>query len=184
MTEKEITQISKTLSYVLRHKPEEIGIILDENGYVPVNELITQFNAYHKIQLTLEKLRQVVTENDKQRFAFNEDETYIRANQGHSIEINLGYQAQKPPDFLYHGTAVKNLASIRKTGLEKRNRHHVHLSADTETATKVGQRYGVPVILVVKSLEMHQNGFEFFKSDNEVWLTDMVKVTYIDFPDY
>ena len=182
MTSKEEFKISKILSYVLRHRPDELGLILDENGYVGVDELINQFNAYNQIQLTLEKLKQVVANNDKQRFAFSEDGSQIRASQGHSVKIDLGYQAQVPPALLYHGTAAANLPSIRKTGLVKRSRHHVHLSLDTATAKNVGSRHGSPVVLPIKALEMHQDGRLFYQSDNGVWLTDEIPVQYIIFP--
>jgi len=182
MTSKEEFKISKTLSYVLRHRPDELGLILDENGYVGVDELINQFNAYNQIQLTLEKLKQVVANNDKQRFAFSEDGSQIRASQGHSVKTDLGYQAQVPPELLYHGTAAANLPSIRKTGLVKRNRHHVHLSSDMATAKNVGSRHGSPVVLPIKALEMHQDGLLFYQSDNGVWLTDEIPVQYIIFP--
>jgi putative RNA 2'-phosphotransferase len=183
MTEKEIIKISKTLSYVLRHRPDEIGIILDENGYVSVEELITQYNAYSRDQLTREKLEVVVENNNKKRFAFSDDGLKIRASQGHSVNVDLGYEPQKPPDYLYHGTAAKNLNSIKKTGLEKRDRHHLHLSADTETAKNVGSRHGVPVVLVIRAGEMHHDGLVFYQSANGVWLTDSVPVQYIDFKD-
>jgi putative RNA 2'-phosphotransferase len=182
MTPKEEFKISKTLSYVLRHRPDELGLILDENGYVGVDELISQFNAYNQLQLTLEKLQQVVANNDKQRFAFSEDGSQIRASQGHSVKIDLGYQAQVPLALLYHGTAAANLPSIRKTGLAKRNRHHVHLSPDVATAKNVGSRHGAPVVLPIKALEMHQDGLLFYQSDNGVWLTDEIPVQYIIFP--
>jgi putative RNA 2'-phosphotransferase len=182
MSPKEEFKISKTLSYALRHRPDELGIILDENGYVGVDELIHQFNAYSQILLTLDKLKQVVANNDKQRFAFSEDGTKIRASQGHSVRIELGYEPQVPPEFLYHGTAASNLPSIRKTGLAKRSRHHVHLSPDVATAKNVGSRHGVPIVLPIKALEMHQDGRLFYQSDNGVWLTDEVPVQYIILP--
>ncbi len=182
MSPKEEFKISKTLSYALRHRPDELGIILDENGYVGVDELIHQFNAYSQIQLTLDKLKQVVANNDKQRFAFSEDGTKIRASQGHSVQVDLGYEPQVPPEFLYHGTAAANLPSIRKTGLAKRSRHHVHLSLDIDTAKNVGSRHGVPVVLPIKALEMHQDGLIFYQSANGVWLTDEVPLPYIILP--
>ncbi|MDJ1494667.1 RNA 2'-phosphotransferase [Cytophagaceae bacterium DM2B3-1] len=182
MSAKEEFKISKTLSYVLRHRPDEMGIILDENGYVGVDELIHQFNAYSQIKLTLEKLKQVVANNDKQRFAFSADGSMIRASQGHSVQVDLGYEAQTPPEFLYHGTAASNLPSIRKSGLAKRSRHHVHLSPDVDTAKNVGARHGVPVVLPIKALEMHQDGKVFYKSANGVWLTNEVPVDYIILP--
>ena len=120
--------------------------------------------------------------NDKQRFKFSDDGLKIRASQGHSVQVELGLPPVVPPDLLYHGTAIQTVASIRKTGLEKRKRQHVHLSLDEVTALKVGQRHGRPVILVVRAGEMHKAGHEFFLSANGVWLTDAVPVAFLDFP--
>ena len=178
MNEKEITRISKFLSLVLRHRPETIGITLDENGWTEVNYLIEQLNK-SGLNINSEVLNDVVANNNKKRFAFNEDKTKIRANQGHSIIVELGYQPMQPPEILYHGTSEKSVASILKTGLEKRSRHHVHLSSDKETAAQVGQRHGKPVILEVAAQEMYENGFDFFISENGVWLTDTVPVNYL-----
>lgn len=139
---------SKFLSLVLRHKPEEIGLSLDKNGWADVKDLLYRINVLNKIhgteEFTFEELEEVVRDNNKKRFAFNEDKTKIRANQGHSIDIDLNLKAVIPPDILYHGTATRFLSSIYKNGLEKQNRQHVHLSPDPETATKVGQRHGTP----------------------------------------
>lgn len=182
MQKNQMVKISKRLSYVLRHHPEAIELVMDEEGWVEVAMLIDRFsNNYFPI--TMEQLQQVVAENDKKRFAFNEDQTYIRASQGHSIGVQLGYEAIKPPEFLYHGTATRFANSIRKQGLKKQNRDHVHLSADEATAKSVGSRHGVPVILVVKALEMHQDGHKFFQSENGVWLTEKVPVRYLEFPE-
>ena len=177
-----MVKISKRLSYVLRHHPEAIELVMDEEGWVEVDMLLDRFsNNYFPIKL--EDLQTVVAENDKKRFAFNEDQTYIRASQGHSIGVKLGYEAIKPPEYLYHGTATRFANSIRQQGLKKRNRDHVHLSADEVTAKSVGSRHGVPVILIVKALEMHQDGHQFFQSDNGVWLTEHVPVQYLEFPE-
>ena len=178
MTEKEITAISKFLSLVLRHKPEKIGITLDENGWTDVSPLI-QKSRQAKVFLTPELLRHVVANNNKSRFAFDETGTKIRASQGHSIEVDLAYAPQIPPEILYHGTAEKSVASILATGLEKRRRHHVHLSADIETAVQVGQRHGKPVVLKILSGKMQESGFEFFRSENGVWLVEEVPVGFI-----
>ena len=182
MIDKALTQFSKMLSYVLRHRPDEIKLVSDESGYALVTELITQFNAHYPQQLSPEILAKVVAENSKKRFAFSEDGTKIRASQGHSIDIELGYTPQPPPECLYHGTALTHLNSIRATGSEKRSRHHVHLSADPAVAKAVGSQHGVPVVLTVKSGEMHRNGLAFYQSDNGVWLTDNVPIQYLDFP--
>jgi putative RNA 2'-phosphotransferase len=173
ITEKENTRISKLLSLVLRHQPESIGIVLDENGWTDVGILLRK--------LTIEKtaLDHVVATNSKKRFAFNEDETKIRANQGHSVEVELGYQAEKPPEVLYHGTGIGSVKAILQEGLSKQKRHHVHLSVDIETALKVGQRHGTPTVLEVNAEKMSRNNFEFYRSANGVWLTDHVPVEYI-----
>ncbi|WP_405205758.1 RNA 2'-phosphotransferase [Aquimarina sp. LLG6339-5] len=173
-------QISKFLSLILRHNPGKIGLQLDENGWADVNELIYKSNT-HRNQLNIEVLKEVVRTNDKKRFAFNEDDTKIRANQGHSIKVNLEYTPIQPPEFLYHGTVGKFREDIRRKGLLKMSRHHVHLSEELETAVKVGSRRGVPIILTVRSGEMYRDGIEFYQSDNGVWLTDTVPPEYIDF---
>lgn len=177
-----IKKISKFLSLILRHQPELIGIRLDENGWTNVKELI-QKSKRKMPGLTKAVLEEVVANNDKQRFAFNEDYTEIRANQGHSVTVNLEYQPVEPPRFLYHGTVAQFMPAIREKGLQKMNRHHVHISQDRETAIKVGSRRGKPIILTVRSGDMYKNGVEFYQSDNGVWLTDKVAPEYIDFKD-
>ncbi len=174
------TRISKFLSLVLRHRPEKIGLELDPQGWAEVNPLIDKLNA-HGLMVSRKILEEVVATNPKKRFALNDDQTKIRANQGHSIQIDHGFKPTEPPEILYHGTAQKFLKSILATGIQKRNRHHVHLSADLDTATNVGQRHGKVVILHVRALEMHKAGAEFYLSENGVWLTDEVKVAYIDY---
>ncbi|WP_271784256.1 RNA 2'-phosphotransferase [Aquimarina algiphila] len=173
-------QISKFLSLILRHNPGKIKLHLDENGWADVNELLSKAKRHQPI-LDFELLKEIVETNDKKRFAFNKDETRIRANQGHSIQIDLEYKPVRPPEFLYHGTVAKFMDAIREKGLLKMNRHHVHLSEERETATKVGSRRGKPIILNVRSGEMYTNGIEFFQSDNGVWLTDTVAPEYIEF---
>ncbi|MDX2305070.1 MAG: RNA 2'-phosphotransferase [Microscillaceae bacterium] len=181
MDEKKIIQTSKRLSLVLRHQPQLIGIELDEQGWVSV-EILLQAFCKHFYPIDLEHLCEVVANNNKKRFAFSEDTQKIRASQGHSVEIRLGYEPVEPPVQLYHGTATRFLESIRKSGLQKQKRHHVHLSADEDTARQVGSRHGVPFILTIKSGEMHRAGFAFFRSENGVWLTELVPVAYIIFP--
>lgn len=180
MHNKNIKNISKFLSLILRHKPQVIGLNLDEQGWASVEELLQKLAA-NKKGITMSELEWVVENNNKKRFSFNEDKTRIRANQGHSLKLDLGYEAVEPPEFLYHGTASRFIDSIKKTGLEKRNRHHVHLSQELDTAKSVGGRHGKPVILIVKSKEMHQAGHDFFVSKNGVWLTDRVPLGFIDF---
>ena len=166
------------MSLILRHNPGRVGIELDESGWVDVDVLIAAMNANGK-SVDRNIIDEVVETNDKKRFTFSDDGSKIRANQGHSINVDLKLESKEPPEFLYHGTATKNLASIKVEGLDKRNRQHVHLSSDKVTATKVGQRHGKVVILNVRSGDMHRAGFEFFLSKNGVWLTDNVPVEYI-----
>ena len=173
-------RISKFLSLILRHAPETIGLVLDEHGWVDVEELIAKAAQKGK-SFSWAELDEVVITNDKQRFAFNEDKSRIRASQGHSIDVELQLEIKEPPETLYHGTVPKFLDNIRRQGLQKMSRHHVHLSADRSTAEKVGSRRGEAVILIVRSKEMHADGFEFFLSENGVWLTNHVPVKYIDF---
>jgi putative RNA 2'-phosphotransferase len=180
MNEKITKDTSKFLSLVLRHAPEKIQLQLDENGWANVNELISQCNKFHK-KLNLELLEHVVDTNDKKRFAFNDDKTKIRASQGHSISVDLNIKAVTPPDFLYHGTVDKFLEIIKKEGLKKMSRQHVHLSKDKETAIKVASRRGKPIILVVNTRQMQEDGFLFYLSENKVWLTNEVLSKYIIF---
>jgi putative RNA 2'-phosphotransferase len=177
---KSVVKISKFLSLVLRHQPEKIGLSLDESGWTSVERLI-EASRKHGVEFTLEELHNVVANNDKKRFSLSEDGLLIRANQGHSIEVELGYDPITPPEILYHGTAERFLNSIKQQGLVKGKRHHVHLSADTDTAVKVGQRHGKPVILTVKAGSMEQAGFVFYLSANGVWLTEHVPVQYLGF---
>jgi putative RNA 2'-phosphotransferase len=172
--------ISKLLSYILRHSPETIKLKLDENGWADVNELIAKFDLYD-LTLDFDLLEYVVENNDKKRFAFNEDKTKIRASQGHSIAIELNLNETEPLEYLYHGTVEKFLSDIKTQGLQKMSRQHVHLSADKETANKVGGRRGKPVILTINSGAMHKAGYKFYLSANNVWLTDVVPAEYIEF---
>lgn len=178
LPEKEITKISKFLSLVLRHQPETIGITLDENGWTDVNVLIEKSKGAG-ITYNLDTLKHVVETNNKKRFAFNEKFNRIRASQGHSVEIDLGYSPQVPPEILYHGTAAKSVESIWLSGLEKRSRRHVHLSNDLETAVKVGQRHGKVFVFEVHAGLMYTDKVEFFLSENGVWLTDNVPAKYL-----
>jgi putative RNA 2'-phosphotransferase len=178
ISDKQLTHISKFLSLVLRHQPGIINIQLDQNGWTDVNELIEKANK-HGILFDRETLNQIVATNSKKRFAFNNSLDKIRASQGHSVTIELGYTNQKPPDYLYHGTGEKSVQSILQTGLEKRSRQHVHLSIDIETAIKVGQRHGKPFVFSVLAEQMYNDNFQFFVSDNGVWLTDNVPAKYL-----
>ncbi len=178
ISEKQQTRISKFLSLVLRHKPETIGIELDQNGWIDINQLIEKSNKYG-IQFDRETLNHIVATNSKKRFAFNDKFDKIRASQGHSIEIELGYTNQKPPKILFHGTSEKSVQSILGNGLKKQNRQHVHLSSNIETANKVGQRHGKPHIFKVFAEQMFNDNFKFFISENGVWLTDNVPEKYL-----
>lgn len=178
MDNKKLKNLSKFLSLVLRHKPEVIGLQLTAQGWANTDELIQKCQAQGK-QINLDILKQVVEQNDKKRFAFNEDHTQIRASQGHSIQIDLAYKPQEPPEILYHGTATRFLDSIFAQGLIKGKRHHVHLSANKTTALQVGQRHGKPVILEVAAKTMSRQGHEFFLSENGVWLTESVPSEFL-----
>ena len=170
-------EISKYISLILRHKPEVIGITLDEHGWANVDELIAGVSKTHPIDMAV--LEQIVSEDEKQRYSFNEDRTLIRANQGHSIPVDVELDEKIPPEILYHGTGEKYVNSIDKEGLIPKSRLYVHLSSNEETAYKVGQRHGKPVIYIVKSGEMYRDGYKFFRSVNNVWLTKNVPVQYL-----
>lgn len=177
----DLVKLSKFMSLVLRHKPEEIGLVLDDNGWASVEELITRANS-RGVRLTRDILQVVVETSDKKRFALSEDGIRIRANQGHSVEIDLALTPRQPPEILFHGTASRFLDSIRAQGLLRGKRQHVHLSPDETTAIKVGQRHGRPVVLRVLAERMHQSGHTFYLSDNGVWLIEHVPGEYLLFP--
>lgn len=172
------TSTSKFLSLILRHKPEEIGLTLDANGWASIEELI-DLAGRRGTRLSRPQIETIVAESDKQRFAISDDGTMIRANQGHSVDIALGLATQTPPDQLFHGTATRFLDSIRESGLHSASRQHVHLSSDVHAAEKVGSRHGKPVILVVESGQMARDGHLFYLSENGVWLTDNVPAKYL-----
>lgn len=174
-----LVSTSKFLSLVLRHQPEVIGLSLDDSGWADIDTLI-RLSQPHK-PLTRALIEQVVEENSKQRFAISDDGRRIRANQGHSIEVDLGFVPVTPPTLLYHGSATRFVDAIRREGLVKRSRQHVHLSADADTATAVGARHGKPAVLIVRAGDMAAAGHAFFRSENGVWLTDAVPVRFIDF---
>lgn len=178
LPDKENKRLSKFLSYILRHDPSAIDLALDEQGWADTDELVKKI-AQKEAGFSHEILQHIVTTNAKQRFRFNDDGKKIRASQGHSVEIELNYEEQQPPSILYHGTAEKFLTSILAQGLLKQQRHHVHLSADTETALKVGQRHGKPVILLVDAAAMFAAQHVFYQSDNGVWLTETVPAVFL-----
>lgn len=169
-------RLSKFLSRILRHRPQALGLTLDGEGWADIDELISAANE-HGRSLTRQDIERVVATNDKQRFTI--EGSRIRANQGHSIPVDLGLQPVVPPHILYHGTADKYLSNIRQQGLRKRKRQHVHLSPDIETASKVGRRHGNLVILQVDAEAMHAAGHQFFLSNNGVWLIDSVPAAYL-----
>lgn len=163
----------KYMSLLLRHSPEKENLDMDRFGWIPVKQLIS------RLDITMSDLEEIVEENNKQRFSFNSDKTKIRANQGHSVDIDLQLTEVKPTNTLYHGTATKFLSSIYKDGLIKGKRQHVHLSDNEKTATQVGSRHGTVYILNIDSEKMYDDGYKFYKSDNGVWLTDFVPREYI-----
>ena len=180
---KELTSASKFLSLVLRHQPEVVGMQLDPEGWLPIDELLQNANRTGK-QLSLELLHEVVASCEKKRFALSDDGLKIRASKGHSVpDVELNLVPITPPELLYHGTVAAFLDSIRVMGLVKRSRNHVHMSADIETAKKVGSRRGKSVMLLIYSHRMYQIGHTFYQSANGVWLTDTVPATFIDIPE-
>lgn len=173
-----LTRTSKYVSLLLRHKPEKAGIHLDKHGWAEVDELIKGVSKTH--MFNMEILEEIVRTDNKQRYSFNEDKTKIRANQGHSIPVDVELKEAKPPKQLWHGTGEKYVSAIDEQGLLHKNRLYVHLSTNEETAIKVGKRHGKPVLYTVNAEEMYQDGYKFFLSKNGVWLTDQVPVKYLD----
>jgi putative RNA 2'-phosphotransferase len=175
---KNYIQIGKTIAYLLRHNPEDL--VMDKNGYVSVSSLL------NKVDITQQELDHIVDTNDKKRLAYNEDKSKIRASQGHSIKVDVQLKASRPPRVLYHGTTSESYEKIKKTGLDKMRRLHVHLTDDYKIAYSVGKRYSKykePIVLEIDSAKMNTDGFKFFKSENDVWLTDNVPSKYIRVPE-
>ncbi len=172
-----LNNTSKYMSLILRHKPETIGISLDEHGWANVDELIAGIAKTYEFNMDI--LEEIVRTDNKQRYSFNEDKTLIRANQGHSLPVDVELKEAHPPEELWHGTGEKYVASIDAQGLIPKSRLYVHLSKDKETAVKVGQRHGKPVLYLVKSGEMYRDGYRFYLSVNGVWLTKEVPVGYL-----
>jgi putative RNA 2'-phosphotransferase len=177
-----LVRASKFLSLVLRHQPQEYDLAVDQHGWAVIDDVISAADRAG-IVLTHPLLQEIVSDNDKQRFAISEDGRSIRARQGHSIPIDLGLMALEPPALLYHGTAQRFLSSIRTQGLISRSRQYVHLSLDIQTALIVGQRHGDPVVLTVRSDTMYRDGHPFYRSENGIWLVDSVPIEYLIFPD-
>lgn len=181
MTDEPLIRVSKFLSRHLRHDPAGLGLTLAAGGWVNVADLLAAC-AQKRLPLTRAELDEVVAKNNKQRFSFDEIGARIRANQGHSVNVDLQLVPATPPAVLYHGTGHQTADAIRREGLRKMNRHHVHLSADVETAHVVGARHGRPIVFLVDAHAMHQNGHPFFRSDNGVWLVDDVPPAYLREP--
>lgn len=178
MDSKTLIKISKYLSLHLRHQPEKLGLTLEPGGWVAVDDLLVACSA-HRFPITRAALEEVVAGNDKQRFAFDQTGKKIRASQGHSVAVDLQLEPALPPRELYHGTGEKSVAAIQKSGLQKMQRHHVHLSPDTETARRVGARHGRPAIFIVDAAAMKTAGHDFYQSENGVWLTDSVPTQFL-----
>jgi putative RNA 2'-phosphotransferase len=176
--DRRLVTVSKFLAKHLRHAPDALGLTLQPGGWVSVDDLLAA-SARAGFAISYDELIECVETNDKRRFSFDDSGDLIRANQGHSVEVDLLLEEKEPPEVLYHGTVERFLASIMTEGLHKGRRHHVHLSKDTDTARKVGARRGRPVILRVDARTMHQQGFKFFLSTNGVWLTDSVPVAFL-----
>lgn len=171
---KELIRIGKYITLLLRHKPEKEDLHMDRNGWVGVSELIKKLN------ISKTDLDEIVDNDNKGRFSYSDNKTKIRCNQGHSIDVDVELTETIPPDILYHGTATKSLNSIFENGIDKRSRNHVHLSADKETANKVGKRHGNVFILNIDSKQMFEDGIKFYLSVNNVWLTDYIDRKYIN----
>ena len=175
--EKYLNKLSRFMSLILRHRPESIGISLDEHGWANVDELLSGIGEQHPIDMDM--LEEIVRADKKQRYSFNEDKTLIRANQGHSIPVDVELDEVSPPEELWHGTGEKYVQDIETEGLLPKSRLYVHLSNDRDTAFKVGQRHGKPVLYIVRSREMYRDGYKFYLSKNGVWLTKAVPVKYL-----
>lgn len=182
MDDKRLVKVSKYLSKHLRHAPQRIGLQLESGGWIAVDTLLAACATYH-FTITRDELDEVVRRSDKQRFALNDMSTHIRANQGHSVEVDLELPVAVPPDVLFHGTARHNAEAIRREGLNKGKRHDVHLSSERETARRVGARHGTPVVFRVDGAQMHATGIVFFVSANGVWLCDSVAPQSLELED-
>lgn len=176
---KDLKKTSIFISLILRHKPEVIGISLDEHGWAGVDELIKGINSTDDYTVNFDILEEIVLTDSKQRYSFNEDKTKIRANQGHSVNVDVELKEAEPPEQLFHGTGEKFAAAIRKEGLKPQSRLYVHLSKDRETAEKVGARHGKPHIFFVHSGKMFRAGHKFYLSENGVWLTKSVPPEFL-----
>ena len=172
-----LDKLSVFISLVLRHKPDVANVTLDEHGWADVGELLAGINSTGR-KINMDILENIVASDNKQRYSFNQDKTLIRANQGHSVPVDVELKEQEPPEFLYHGTATRFLDSIMDEELKPMSRLYVHLSKDIEAALKVGKRHGKPVVLKIYSGNMYKDGYKFYLSENGVWLTKKVVVEY------
>ena len=172
-----MTQISKLISLVLRHHPEKLGLKLDDHGWADTKALIGAINTIQPFDM--EQLEIIVQTDNKQRYAFSPDKARIRANQGHSIPVDLELMPRTPPVVLWHGTGERFVSAIMREGLKPMSRQYVHLSADPDTAMKVGRRHGRPVLFTVDAARMAGDGLLFYRSENGVWLTDSVPPQYL-----
>lgn len=180
LTQKQLTNLSKFLSFILRHKPETVNLSLDSEGYVNINQLISNINNNSEYHITRSTLDHIVATDSKQRYSYNSTKTKIRANQGHSIPVDLNLTAQIPPEILYHGTSKRFLDSILSDGLKPMSRQYVHLSSDSTTAAMVGKRHGdSPIIFMIKTKPLIDSGYKFYLSENKVWLTDYIPAKYL-----
>ena len=170
-------KLGRFLSLVLRHNPGAAGIALDEHGWADVKELLAGVNRTGR-KMDMDTLERIVRDNNKKRYSFNEDHTKIRANQGHSIQVDVELTETEPPQYLYHGTASRFLPSIHAEGIRRMSRQHVHLSGDFETAMAVGRRHGVPVVITIDAQAMARDGVKFYRSENGVWLCEHVEPKY------
>jgi putative RNA 2'-phosphotransferase len=175
---KNLENIGKFLSLILRHQPQTVGIQLDKHGWANIEELLEGMSN-HGQPVDMQTLEYIVANNDKKRYSFNDDKTLIRANQGHSIHVDVELEEKEPPEYLYHGTSEKYVSSIEKIGLLPKSRLYVHLSKEFSTAENVGKRHGSPVVYKILSGEMHKDGYNFYLSVNGVWLTKQVPVKYL-----
>lgn len=180
--DRDFVRISKFLSLVLRHRPESIGLSLDGYGWADVDDLV-RAAAAAGVAIDSETLESIVHESEKKRFTLSDDGKRIKANYGHSIDIDLGLEQREPPELLFHGTATDQVEAIKQEGIGRRGRRYVHLSADDATALEVGRRHGDPVVLKVQARLMHEHGFEFYLSESDIWLTRSVPPFYVLFPE-
>lgn len=175
-----LISLSRYISFILRHRPDAIGLSLDKHGYIDVQNLINGIKENSDFYIDLDILKFIVETDNKKRYSFSEDGTKIRANQGHSVKVDLGLKEVKPPSVLYHGTGEKYLESILKEGLKSKSRMYVHLSSDVDTAISVGKRHGEPIVLDIDAERMYEDEYKFYLSENGIFLAESVPVKYIN----